>query len=64
MWVILLHDASNPEKILGFPLVFVNDRLTCLYSAQQDAVQRSTGWDWICVMVVDQRSSGCRDLSI
>src|SRR5262245_47030837 len=27
----------------------VNDRLTRLYSAQQDAVHRSTGWDWICV---------------
>ena len=36
----------------------VNDRLTRLYSAQQDAVQRSAGWNWICVMFVDQRSLG------
>jgi hypothetical protein len=42
----------------------VNDRLTRLYSAQQDAVQCSTRWDWICVMVVDQRSSRCRGPSI
>src|SRR4051794_33293553 len=42
----------------------VNDRPTCLYSAPQDAVQRSTGWDGICVMVVDQRSLGCRGPSI
>ena len=41
----------------------VNDRLTRLYSAQQDAVQRPLWWDRICVMVVNRRPSGYRGLS-
>src|SRR3954451_11539255 len=50
---------STPEqKACAAKIDEVNDRLTRLYSAQQDAVPRPTEWDGICVMVGDRRSSG------
>src|SRR5271166_4570294 len=43
----------------------VSDRPSRLFSAQQETVQRSPGWDWICTFVVaDMRASGCSILSI
>ena len=30
----------------------VKDRPSRLFSAQQETVQRSPGWDWICTFVV------------
>ena len=61
---ITLTPSSSWLEAASSSLSIVNDRLTRLYSAQQDAVQRSTGWDWICAMVVDQPSAGCRGPSI
>ena len=38
----------------------VKDRPSRLFSAQQETVQRSLGWDWICTFVVaEMRASGC-----
>ena len=43
----------------------VSDRPSRLFSAQQETVQRSPGWDWICTFVVaEMRASGCSILSI
>ena len=40
--------------------VTVKDRLSRLFSAQQETVQRSPGWDWIFTFVVaEMRASGC-----
>ena len=41
-------------------LLVVKDRLSRLFSAQQETVQRSPGWDWIFTFVVaEMRASGC-----
>ena len=38
----------------------VSDRPSRLFSAQQETVQRSPGWDWIFTFVVaEMRASGC-----
>ena len=43
----------------------VSDRPSRLFSAQQETVQRSPGWDWIFTFVVaEMRASGCSILSI
>ena len=43
----------------------VSDRPSRLFSAQQETVQRSPGWDWIFTcMVAEMRASGCSILSI
>jgi hypothetical protein len=39
------------DFLLEFAL-FVSDRPSRLFSAQQETVQRSPGWDWICTFVV------------
>jgi len=42
----------------------VNNRPTRLFSAQQNALQRSPGWDWLFrLMVVELQASGCNALS-
>ena len=43
----------------------VSDRPSRLFSAQQETVQRTPGWDWIFTcMVAEMRASGCSILSI
>ena len=43
----------------------VKDRPSRLFRAQQEAVQRSLGWDWLFrLMVVEMRASGYSILSI
>ena len=71
---LILHqpDPEMPERILGtcdecktWYLFDVKDRPSRLFSAQQETVQRSPGWDWICTFVVaEMRASGCSILSI
>ena len=40
--------------------MIVKDRPSRLFSAQQETVQRSPGWDWICTFVVaEMGASGC-----
>ena len=46
-------------------LLYVSDRPSRLFSAQQETVQRTPGWDWIFTcMVAEMRASGCSILSI
>ncbi len=61
-----LVDSAGPvEKRQNKANCSVSDRPSRLFSAQQETVQRSPGWDWICTFVVaEMRASGCSILSI
>ena len=57
--IVLLLCSAHLERIA------VSDRPSRLFSAQQETVQRSPGWDWIFTyMVAEMRASGCSILSI
>ena len=62
----MLRNATFSGFLQKFgKLSFVKDRPSRLFSAQQETVQRSPGWDWIFTcMVAEMRASGCSILSI
>ena len=56
-------ERQASQYTYGYPNV--SDRPSRLFSAQQETVQRSPGWDWIFTcMVAEMRASGCSILSI
>ena len=58
----MITDIGKPGVCWGLRVDTkkVKDRPSRLFSAQQETVQRSLGWDWICTFVVaEMRASGC-----
>ena len=52
--------AVNCFSAMTYGGRLVSDRPSRLFSAQQETVQRSLGWDWIFTFVVaEMRASGC-----